>query len=117
MVTFEGDSPGDIRALADVASPEFFPTVGVPVLNGRIYTWSESSGGNPVAVVSRSLAYALEPHGGNVVDRKINFGTVRNRQGVTIIGVVGDASMGNPRLAKMPLVFFPLHRAPSVRPT
>ena len=106
-VTFQGDPPGDIRALADVASPEFFATVGVPVLNGRIYTWSESSAGRPVAVVSRSLARALDPNGGNVIDRKINFGTVRNRQGVTIIGVVGDASMGNPRLAKIPLVFFP----------
>jgi predicted permease len=107
VVTFQGDPPGDIRALADVASPEFFATVGVPVLSGRIYTWSESSAGHPVALVSRSLAYALEPGGGNVIDRKINFGTVRSRQGVTIIGVVGDASMGNPRLAKVPLVFFP----------
>jgi predicted permease len=107
VVTFEGDPPGDVRALSDVASPEFFTTVGLPILDGRLYSWSEGAAGHRVAVVSHSLAQALAPDGRSVVDRKINFGTVRNRQGLVIVGVVGDASMGNPRLAKVPVVFLP----------
>ena len=66
-VTFAGSPPGDVRALSDTASPEFFDVVGIPLLRGRLPSWQDTMETRRVAVVSESLATALRADG-DVVD-------------------------------------------------
>jgi predicted permease len=106
IVSFVGEVPGTIRALSDAASPEFFETVGIPLVAGRLPSWSDTVKTRRVAAVSESLARALAPDG-NVLERRVNFGTFRDRQDVVIVGIVGNATVGNPRLPAVPMMYFP----------
>lgn len=114
-VTFAGSPPGDVRALSDTASPEFFDVVGIPLLRGRLPSWQDTMETRRVAVVSESLATALRADG-DVVDRRINFGTFRDLQDLVVVGVVGDASVGNPRLPRVPVVYLPPMQRPFAAP-
>lgn len=109
--SFVGDPPGDVRATSDSVSPEYFGTVGIPLLAGRLPSWSDTAKTPRVAAVSESLARALAPDG-NVLGRRVNLGTIRDSQDVVIVGVVGNATLGNPRAPAIPVMYFPpLQRA------
>ena len=45
---------------------------------------------------------------GNVLERRVNLGTARDNQDVVIIGVVANATLGNPREAAIPVMYFPV---------
>jgi hypothetical protein len=53
-------------------------------------------------VVSESLARALAP-GGDVIGRRVRYGSDRLHQDVAIVGIVGDATLGNPRYSLLPV--------------
>jgi predicted permease len=111
IVSFVGGPPGDVRATSDSVSPEYFGTLGIPLLAGRLPSWSDTAKTRRVAVVSESLARALVP-GGDVLERRVNFGTARDTQDVVIVGVVANATLGNPRAPAIPVMYFPpLQRA------
>jgi putative ABC transport system permease protein len=112
-VSFVGDAPGNIRALSDAISPEYFETVGIPLIAGRSVSWSDTPKTRRVGVVSESLARALSPDG-NVLDRRLNFGTARDSQDVVIVGVVGNATVGNPRRSALPLLYMPMLQRPAL---
>jgi predicted permease len=110
-VSFVGGAPGDTRATTESVSPEFFTTVSIPLLAGRLPSWNDTSKTRRVVAVSESLARALSPDG-QVLERRINVGTNQSQQDLVIVGVVGNASLGNPRLTAVPVVYFPaLQRA------
>ncbi len=68
-----------------LAGPEYFRTLGVPILRGRTFTEADRQGTLPVAIVSRSMARRLwgdeDP-----VGRRILGG----RGDVTVVGVAED---------------------------
>jgi predicted permease len=87
----EGQDPstaGTIpRAAMRVATPDYFRTLGIPLVSGRTFTDFDRRETLPVAVISRSLALhrwgQQEPIGKRVTfDRGDHF--------ITIVGVVGD---------------------------
>lgn len=102
QVSFVGDESGGIDVHTDSVTPEFFSTLGIPLIEGRLPTWSDDLKSRRVVVVSESLARAL---GGNVVERHIKVGTLRDSQDLTIIGVVGDATRGDPKEDKTRVVY------------
>lgn len=89
-----GTQESDFTAQLDVVSPGFFETVGIPILQGRGPRWSDTPETPPVAFVSASLARAL---GGDVIGKRVWFGSLPQFGNVEIVGVVGDASLGNLR--------------------
>jgi putative ABC transport system permease protein len=93
-IAFTGEEFAGLEAHTDVVTPEFFSTLGIPLLEGRLPTWSDNQSSRPVVVVNESLASAL---GGNVVERRVKVGTLRDSQDLTIIGVVANATRGDPR--------------------
>jgi predicted permease len=99
-----GTPPGDLTAQLDVVSPGFFETIGIPILQGRGPRWSDTPPAPRVAVVSASLARAL---GGDVIGKHVwfAFGADSQFRNVEIVGVVGDASLGNLR-SPAPPVFY-----------
>ena len=103
-IGFVGTQPSDLTAQLDVVSPGFFETVGIPILQGRAPRWSDTPQAPRVAVVSASLARAL---GGDVIGKRVwfAFGADPQFRNVEIVGVVGDASLGNLR-SPAPAVFY-----------
>jgi predicted permease len=105
-VSWSGEERAATTAIYEYASPGFFQTVGIPLLRGRDFSWSDAPGSAPVALVSDSLARILEPDG-NVVGRSLRYGTEPARQNLLIIGVVGNISFGNSRSTEIRTVYFP----------
>ena len=103
-VGFVGTQPSDLTAQLDVVSPGFFETIGIPILQGRGPRWSDTPQAPRVALVSASLARAL---GGEVIGKRVwfAFGADPQFRNVEIVGVVGDASLGNLR-SPAPAVFY-----------
>ena len=105
-VSWSGEAQAATTAIYEYASPGFFQTVGIPLLRGRDFSWSDAPGSLPVVLVSDSLARILEPDG-NVVGRSLRYGTEPARQKLQIIGVVGNTSFGNSRATEIRTVYFP----------
>ncbi len=103
-IGFVGAPPSDLTAQFDVVSPGFFETIGIPIVQGRGPRWSDTPHTPRVACVSVSLARAL---GGDVIGKHvwIAFGADPQLRDVEIVGVVGDASLGNLR-SPAPAVFY-----------
>ena len=101
-IGFVGTQPSDLTAQLDVVSPGFFETIGIPILQGRGPRWSDTPEAPRVAFVSASLARAL---GGDVIGKHVWFGADPQFRNVEIVGVVGDASLGNLR-SPAPPVFY-----------
>ena len=103
-VTFdiEGRPPAplDSRLIADVrpASANFFSTLGIPVLRGRVFTPAEENfGPPPVVVVSQAFARKYFPNE-NPIGQRVKLGLGHDTAGTNtnvdargeIVGVVGD---------------------------
>jgi predicted permease len=101
-----GEPNRDLRAMWEITSPAFFQTLGIPLLRGRLTSWSDNVRTRHVAVVSESLARMLVP-GGDVVGRRVSFSTEPFNQNVEIVGVVDNATMGNPRQTNPPMFYRP----------
>ena len=70
-------------------SPAYFAALGVPMLDGRIFSPIDSANAPPVAVVSRAWAQRYFPEGG-VVGRRLVEGGCSSCPPTTIVGVVGN---------------------------
>lgn len=93
-----------LRGAPDVPLPErpvailrtvvgdYFPTVGIPVVQGRVFTPDDDSTTQRAMVVSQALAQELDS-GGNVVGRHVSF-FFNPDVAWEIIGVVGDVRTG-----------------------
>ena len=80
----DGAQPlGDLRS----ASPEYFPSLGIALVTGRLFTPSDGPNAPQVAIVNQSLArryFARE----TAVGKRISADT--GKTWITIVGVVGD---------------------------
>lgn len=74
-------------------SPEFFQTLRVPLLEGRIFSAIDSAGGPPVAVVSRAWERRFSPDR-TALGRQFLSGGCTDCPPTTIIGIVGDVKYG-----------------------
>jgi predicted permease len=106
-IAFVGDSPVSVNGWLDATSPGFFETVGIPLLAGRLTSWADNGSARQVTVVSESLARALAPDG-NILERHVRFGTLQGHQDIVIVGVVGNATQGNPRIVNAPVMYRPV---------
>ncbi|MCC7123375.1 MAG: ABC transporter permease, partial [Acidobacteria bacterium] len=93
----EGYTPADgedaPHARIRMVSPRFFAVLGVPLVAGRDFTDDDRAGGEPVVIVSESIAERLFPDR-DAVNRRLSWtdsgpGFCR-QQGCRIIGVVAD---------------------------
>jgi putative ABC transport system permease protein len=64
-----GDTRRSARAAMLAASAGWFETMRVPMVAGRTFTAADRDGGEPVAIVSQSLARQLWPSGGALGSR------------------------------------------------
>ncbi|HEY7698003.1 MAG TPA: ABC transporter permease, partial [Vicinamibacteria bacterium] len=70
-----------------VATPDYFSTMGIPLLSGRSFTELDRSEAPAVAVINRSLADQFWREG-EPVGQRVSLDNGQNW--ITIVGVVGD---------------------------
>jgi len=68
-----------------VCTPDYFKTMGAPVVLGREFTEADTADSNPVIIVNETLAKRFWP-GGDALGKHIRFGPSRWE----VVGVVGD---------------------------
>jgi predicted permease len=105
-IALVGAEPSGLMAATDRVSPSFFDTMGIPLIAGRGPTWADTPQTRAVAIVSESLARALSPDG-DVLERHIRYGSLPGDQDITIVGIVGNATRGDPRDARAPVLYRP----------
>jgi predicted permease len=95
-------------------SPEFFRTLGVPLLEGRVFTPADDAQSTPVLVVNRAFANKFFP-GERVLGKRIEPGASADnvRGGMReIVGVVGDARQNPLGLTPDPIYYFAAKQLP-----
>jgi putative ABC transport system permease protein len=110
--TAEGQSPEEAAANPmlnmEVVAPEYFATLGIQVLRGRIFTEQDREDAPPVVVVSQSAVQHYWP-GADPLGKRLIVGTEPDRE-VTVVGVVPDTRYRDLREAR-PSIYFPLDQS------
>jgi putative ABC transport system permease protein len=91
-------------------SPEYFSTMGIPLVKGRPFTERDDEKAAGVLIVSEAMAARYWP-GENPIGKRITIGY--NRTGPReIIGVVGDVKQANLSDAARPQMYTPFEQTP-----
>jgi putative ABC transport system permease protein len=72
-----------------LVEPDFFETLGIPLISGRTFKRREAFQATGNVVISQSMAQMLWP-GENPVGKRVTIYMKRNNTPSTVIGVVGD---------------------------
>jgi predicted permease len=88
-----------------MVSSNFFHTLGISLLGGRVFNDADDQNHPPVAVVSRSLADRLFP-GGDAIGKTIRFGFLPDFQNIQVVGIAANARVSNLRDAAPAVVYF-----------
>jgi hypothetical protein len=98
-------NPADAVAAAQVVvSPGFLRTLGIPLLTGRDFTWSDDKNHPPVAIIDNALAkhlFAAE----DPIGKHVRFGVHPDYQDLEIIGVSRPARLLDLRDASGTFIF------------
>jgi predicted permease len=94
----------DNNSRFNAVGPDYFHTLGVPLLAGREFNASDVEGATQVAVVNE--AFAKKFHLGNDAVGKF-MGTSNDSLNIQIIGLVKDSKYSNVKLPIPPIFFLP----------
>jgi predicted permease len=100
------------QANFSLASPNYFATLGVPLLRGRDFASTDSFNTPGAVIVSASLVrqiFGSEDPIGHQIVCGLDEVTMRPN---TIVGVVGDVRQGSPGTPPEPTLYFPLEQHP-----
>jgi predicted permease len=115
-----GDGSDAPRASAGsvAVGPDYFAVLGIPVREGRTFSSGDRVGGEPVAIVSETLARRLWP-GGDALGRRLRAVEAPGQSEAaetwrTVVGVVGDVrqTYGDSELGD---VYVPFYQVPPDR--
>ena len=116
--TFSVEGLPEIPRLASMASkpavsPDYFRTMGIPVLRGRAFDTRDAEQAPGVAMVSDRLARLLWP-GTEPIGKRLTlgFGPPDEQPWVTVVGVVGDVKQTALHDETPPAIYVPLRQAP-----
>ena len=104
MFKGEGDKP-DPRRTADVniASPGYFATLGIPLLDGRDFAIGDVADGRRIAIINSEMAKYWS---GSPLGREVSFDN--GQTWVSIVGVAGDTRQYGVSRSPLPEIFIPL---------
>jgi predicted permease len=94
-----------LQAPGEFVTDGFLSTMRIPLLQGHDFSRSDNSRSQKTAIVSRSLATRLFPHG-NALGRHIQFGTEPETRDLEIVGVAADARLEDIRADDLTFVYF-----------
>jgi hypothetical protein len=104
----------NLRAAYNVVSPDYFATLGIPLVRGRMFSESDARDLAPVVLVSEGTAARFwpgqDPVGQplTIADSIASRGSLSSHRDATVIGVVRDAAPGWIGLSPHdPVVYYP----------
>ena len=99
------------EAIFSVASPEYFQTMGIPMLRGRDFNAQDTYDNPFVVIISQSVA---RQSFGNIdpIGKQIQCGLDSDKW-MTIIGVVGDIRQNSPAENPGPALYMPMKQHPA----
>jgi putative ABC transport system permease protein len=112
----QGDSV-DAKPTAEfnVVSPDYFRTLGVPILNGRPFDGRDRPDKPLVAIINQSLAQHHWRRGENPVGRRIS--PDGGQTWTQIVGIVGDVRERQLDQAPADLIYVPYAQYPQMAPS
>jgi predicted permease len=101
-------------------SPEYLPTIGLPIVRGRNFTTGDRTGVSRVAIVNERFARAAWP-GLDPIGRTLEMGDFRPGQEkilerLEVVGVAADAKYRGVGEAPMQFIYVPIAQQPWTRP-
>jgi predicted permease len=109
-ITVEGFTPGaegDTDTSYNVVGPDYFRTLGIPLLAGREFTLRDDAGAPRVAVVNQAFVRRFL-RGQEPLGRRFGWGVGRRvKLDTEIVGVARDAKYSSMREAAPPVFFVP----------
>lgn len=105
----EANASGKLMSQLSVVLPEYFRTMGMKLLTGRDFAWSD---GESVAIVNASAATRFWP-GTSPLGQHVAFGRRSTDSGLVVVGVVSDVRRGDITLPEEPMIYIPVATAPS----
>ncbi len=97
----------------DRVNPEFFESVGQPVLRGRGFTQGDTATSQKVAVVNQEFVKKFFPHE-DPIGRHFGVFQQKYAGAFEIVGVVADAKYSSPQGKMRPMYFRPLNQVLTV---
>jgi len=92
-----------------IVSPDYFRTMKIQLVAGRVFNAQDREGAEPVAVISEALALASWPNE-NPLGKRVRWGMANGPQ-MTIAGVVKDVKLHQLRQVR-PQLYMPYSQAP-----
>jgi predicted permease len=112
-ISIEGQPPlaagqlpfADLRAVA----PDYFPTMVIPLLQGRDFSWAgDTPSTPPIVIISQTMAHTFWPKG-SAIAKRIKLGTLDEKiPWITVVGVVGDVRQLSLAVQPRPAMYFPV---------
>ncbi|MBS1804370.1 MAG: ABC transporter permease [Acidobacteria bacterium] len=88
-----------------LVEPDFFKTLGIPLISGRTFNRSEAFQATNNVVISQSMAQMLWP-GENPLGKRVTIYMKRDNKPSTVIGVVGDVKHSGLATAVKPTAYW-----------
>jgi putative ABC transport system permease protein len=88
-----------------LVEPDFFETLGIPLISGRTFNRSEAFAATGNVVISQSMAQSLWPNE-NPIGKRVTIHMKRNNTPSTVIGVVGDVKHSGLATAVRPTAYW-----------
>lgn len=115
-ITVEGYTAAegeDMDASRNSVTPDYFSTMGVPLIAGREFTRADTAQSQKVSIINESLAHRFFGET-NPVGRRMKFGAGNSPLDIEIVGVVKDSKHTNVRDEMNPFVYIPYTQEPSI---
>ena len=87
-------------------SPEFFQTVGIPLIAGRNLTWADTYNKLPIALVSENFAREYWHDPANAIGKRVRVSTKDDWR--EVVGVVGDIHDDGVNEAATSTIYWPI---------
>jgi putative ABC transport system permease protein len=100
----EGRDDSSRTTLVSTVAGHYLRAMGIPLLQGRDFTASETELGEPVAIINETMAHRYWPRQ-SALGRRIRFGTDASWR--TIVGIFRDAKQGSLQAAVRDQVYIP----------
>ena len=93
-----------VMTSAAMVSPGLFRTLGISLVRGRNFDWTDDEQHPHVAIVSSSLAERLFPSG-NALGQRIRFGFMPQLQDLEVVGIANNARLFDLHNAAAPVIY------------
>ena len=110
-VRVEGYTPPDGRPTINfgfnIVGPNYFRTLGLPLIRGRDFAPQDREGAKRVVIINETIARTYWPDQ-DAIGKQIIFGRPGNEQYVEVVGVVKDTKYRSLTEAPRPMMYLPL---------